>query len=133
MLEASDAAMLRQVGAVAATTVGRVSGNTRTRVTPFATLDPWTTTERADGGYAIGRRDIPEAITRSDDVRVLGVGEVDGVGAWVIWYTFRFLMLEGVTNVWRTEWIDVDSLRLLRQFEQRRRRLQLRRLDRPPI
>lgn len=53
--------------------------------------------------------------TTAQDVRVIGTTTVDGRPAWVIWYRRVVYGVEGPVRVWYTEWLDRDTLWLLRQ------------------
>jgi hypothetical protein len=53
------------------------------------------------------------------EARLLGADSIRGKDAWVIWYfSFNYLN-DRCGPIWRTEWIDMQTLRLLRQVRHR--------------
>jgi hypothetical protein len=49
------------------------------------------------------------------DARLLGADSLRGRDTWVIWYSFFNQLNDICGPVWRTEWIDAETFRLLRQ------------------
>ncbi|MCK9494111.1 MAG: DNRLRE domain-containing protein [Dehalococcoidia bacterium] len=78
-------------------------------------------THRWPGHDIFGRSDGPEILvgpdldTSAHDVRVIGIDDVAGRDAWVIWYWGTVFSVEGPFTEWKTEWIDQETLWLLRQ------------------
>ena len=116
-LVASDAAMHDVRGSIAIVTQ-LVNGRRERSGVDLAEAPPTLATQRAQGGAADGYANIPEQLTRATHVHYVGEGRVDGVAVWVIWYEFKVAGLPGTFEVWRTEWIDQATLRLVRQFDE---------------
>lgn len=69
--------------------------------------------DRASGGLIGG---VPfGGATVATDVQLLRSETFDGHRAFVISYQFKVQTEEGAVNVYRKEWLDAESLRLLRQ------------------
>jgi hypothetical protein len=117
LLVASDAAMHDARGSIAIVTQLENGRRERSGV-DLAEAPSTLATQRARGGAADGYANIPEQLTRATHGHYVGEGRVDGAAVWVIWYEFKVAGLPRTFEVWRTEWIDQATLRLVRQFDE---------------
>jgi hypothetical protein len=75
--------------------------------------EPYFLFDRAAG--LLGAEHLAPQAFQAEEVRVIGEDRVDGRPAWVVWYHHTIVGFEGPITDFVTEWIDQESLLLLRQ------------------